>query len=104
MLVNTQGVLLRNPPADARVSFNLLDGAVRARSGTQLNEEQDNRRAGSLARWLADPDALDLRWREAPAPVATAAEVPLDFCGRRRAPLSEPGAGAAAACAGATGP
>ena len=103
-LVNTQGVLLRNPPADARVSFNLLDSAVRARSGTRLTDEQDNRRSSSLARWLADPDALDLRWREAPEPVATAPEVPLDFCGRRRAALSEPGAGAAAACAEAARP
>ncbi len=103
-LVNTQGVLLRNPPTDARVSFNLLDNAVRARTGTLLNEEQENRQAGSLSRWLADADALDLRWRDAPAPVATPAEVPLDFCGRRRAALSEPGAGAAAACAWAARP
>lgn len=99
-LVNTQGILLRNPPSDARVAGNLLDSRVRARTGTTLAAEADNRRTGNLAAWLAEADALDLRWKEAPSPVATAAEVPLDFCGRRRAPQSEPGAGAAAACGG----
>ncbi|MBI5720428.1 MAG: hypothetical protein HZC37_22355 [Burkholderiales bacterium] len=99
-LVNTQGILLRNPPADARVINNLLDSRLRQRTGTTLTADVDNRRTGDLSDWLADADALDLRWRDAPAPAATAAEVPLDFCGRRRAALSEPGAGAAAACAG----
>jgi hypothetical protein len=98
-LVNTQGILVRNPPADARVVNNLLDSAVRARRGTTLSADTGNRRTGDLGAWLADADALDLRWREAPEPVAAAAEVPLDFCGRRRAGLSEPGAAAAAACA-----
>ncbi|MCW5633353.1 MAG: hypothetical protein KIT17_08460 [Rubrivivax sp.] len=97
-LVNTQGILLRNPPADARVVNNLLDSRVRARRGTTVGADTDNRRNGDLRGWLADADALDLRWREAPEPVATAAEVPLDFCGRKRAALSEPGAGAAAPC------
>ncbi|MBL8339918.1 MAG: hypothetical protein JNL30_00505 [Rubrivivax sp.] len=99
-LINTQGVLLRNAPAEARVVHNLLDSAVRHRAGTTLSAAVDNRRNGDLARWLVDPQALDLRWREAPEPVATPAEVPLDFCGRRRAALSEPGAGAAAPCGG----
>ena len=98
-LINTQGVLLRNPPADARVLHNLMDSAVRQRRGTALTADIDNRRTGNLASWLAAPDALDLRWRDAPDPVATLPEVPLDFCGRKRAALSEPGAGAAAPCA-----
>ncbi|MBL8348302.1 MAG: hypothetical protein JNN03_22935 [Rubrivivax sp.] len=98
-LVNTQGILLRNPPSDARVLNNVLDSRLRQRAGTTVTAEADNRRTGDLSSWLADADALDLRWRDAPAPVATPAEVPLDFCGRRRAALSEPGAGAAAACA-----
>lgn len=98
-LVNTQGVLLRHAPAEARVAHNLLDSAVRQRAGATLSAAVDNRRAGNLARWVVDPLALDLRWRDAPEPVATPAEVPLDFCGRKRAALSEPGAGAAAACA-----
>ncbi len=99
-LVNTQGVLIRNPPADARVAHNVLDNRVRHRTGTTLSADIDNLRAGDLSGWLADADALDLRWRDAPAPVATPAEVPLDFCGRKRAALSEPGAGAAAPCPG----
>jgi len=98
-LVNTQGILLRNPPADARVLNNVLDSRLRRRAGTTVTADDDNRRTGNLSSWLADADALDLRWREAPGPAATPAEVPLDFCGRRRAPQSEPGAGAAAACA-----
>lgn len=102
-LVNTQGILVRNPPADARVAGNLLDSRVRARAGTTLDADVDNLRTGSLAAWLADADLLDLRWKEAPAPVATPPEAPLDFCGRRRAALSEPGAGAAAACPGNAG-
>lgn len=98
-LVNTQGILLRNPPSDARVAHNLLDSRLRQRAGTTLVADVDNRRTGDLSRWVAGADALDLRWREAPDPVATTKEVPLDFCARRRAALSEPGAGAAAACA-----
>lgn len=97
-LVNTQGVLLRNAPAEARVAHNVLDSAVRSRSGTTLGAEHDNRRAGDLGRWLLDPLALDLRWREAPEPLATPPEVALDFCARKRAALSEVGAGAAAPC------
>ncbi|MBK9133359.1 MAG: hypothetical protein IPM15_03120 [Betaproteobacteria bacterium] len=97
-LVNTQGILVRNPPADARVVNNVLDGRVRHRAGTVLAADSDNRRTGNLGSWLADADGLDLRWREAPELVATPAEVTHDFCGRRRAPQSEPGAGAAAAC------
>jgi len=98
-LVNTQGILLRNPPSDARIVNNLLDSRLRQRVGTTLTADADNQRTGHLSNWLADADLLDLRWRDAPSPVATPAEVPLDFCGRRRAALSEPGAGAAAACA-----
>jgi hypothetical protein len=97
-LVNTQGILLRNTPAEARVAHNVMEGAVRHRAGAVLNGDVDNRRASDLARWLAAPLALDLRWREVPDPVATPPEVPLDFCGRKRAALSEPGAGAAAPC------
>jgi hypothetical protein len=103
-LVNTQGILVRNPPADARVANNLLDGRVRARHGTTVVEDAQGSRFGNLGRWLADADALDLRWRKVPEPVATTTAVPLDFCGRRRAALSEPGAGAAAACADAARP
>lgn len=98
-LINTQGILLRNPPADARVLNNVLDSRIRRRAGTTVTADSDNRRTGNLSSWLADADGLDLRWREAPGPAATPTEVTLDFCGRRRAPQSEPGAGAAAACA-----
>lgn len=99
-LVNTQGVLVRNPPAEASVQNNLLDGGrVRHRSGTTLSADAGNGSGAAAA--MMTPDALDLRWREAPEPVATPAPVPLDFCGRRRGALSEPGAGAAAACPGA---
>jgi hypothetical protein len=96
-LINTQGVLLRNPPAEATVSHNLLDSALYARAGTQLTAH-DNFAERSLERWLAAPDALDLRWREAPGSVGVHPLVPLDLCARRRALANPPGAGGAVKC------
>lgn len=96
-LINTQGVLVRNPPANAMVDRNLLDDRVRARQDTYL-EVGENLRASSLTQWLQDPDALDLRWREIPPTQPAHQAAPLDFCGKRRPTESPPGATVAARC------
>jgi hypothetical protein len=96
-LVNTAGILLRNPPIDARVDANLLDAGVRGRIGSTLSEG-DNLSARDLGDHLVDPDALDLRWRRAPPLVSTASDVVDDFCARPRPRMSPPGATAAPRC------
>jgi hypothetical protein len=98
-LVNTQGVLLRSPPSEAEVLNNVMDARVRHRDGAALVAEQGNLIDG-LSRRLLSADTLDLRWRELAQPTAVLPDVPLDFCGRRRGGLTEPGAGAAAPCSG----
>ncbi len=90
-LINTQGVLLRRPPASASVDGNLLDGSVSDRVGTELTPGE-NLEAWSLQRWLQDPDALDLAWRQTPPLRRSHAGVELDFCGRPRPAHSPPGA------------
>jgi hypothetical protein len=96
-LVNTAGIGTRNPPADARVERNLLDGGLFQRRGTRL-QAADNERA-DLRELLLDADALRLGWRALPGEAhAPDPKVPGDFCGRPRPPASPPGAvvGAAA--------
>jgi hypothetical protein len=96
-LINTRGVLVRNPPATAAAVGNLLDDGLRARQGTQL-EERRNIVERALQKLLQDPDALDLRWLQLPAAQDTPADLPLDFCGKPRPALSPPGATLAARC------
>jgi hypothetical protein len=96
-LVNTQGVIVRTPPSQARVLNNLLDAGLHARDGTTLVEE-GNQRTGNLARWLTEPDALDLRWRETPRTAVLLPEVGADFCARRRGAVHTVGAGAEVPC------
>ena len=76
-------VSLRLRALEETLGVSLLQRSTRAVQLTSAGDEF-HVRAQQL---LADADALDLRWREAPVPVATPAEVPLDFCGRRRASL-----------------
>ena len=94
-LINTQGVLVRNPPSNATLANNLLDSGWRSREGTQVNALA-NLREGNLKRWIVQPDALDLRWSEVPATVPVHPAVPQDFCARRRTLANLPGAGSAA--------
>ena len=65
-LINTAGIQLRGEPSSATVTGNLLDGAIRARKGSQL-DAQDNLVADTRD-WFRDADRLDLAWRQAPAP------------------------------------
>jgi hypothetical protein len=96
-LINTQGILVRNPPSDARVVNNLLEGGIRARQGTQA-EQAGNVDASRLGDLLQDPDGLDLRWRELPNTGAVHEQAPLDFCARPRPAANPPGATTSARC------
>ena len=96
-LINTLGVLVRNPPANAFVARNLMEGKIRALASTTL-DSVGNVEASSLKDLLQDSDALDLRWREPPASMAPHEKAPLDFCGRRRPAATPPGATLAARC------
>jgi hypothetical protein len=96
-LINTRGVLVRNPPSNAVAEGNLLDEGLRARQGTQLDDRR-NLVERSLHKLLQDPDALDLRWLQLPPTQDTPADLPLDFCGKPRPALSPPGATLAARC------
>jgi hypothetical protein len=99
-LINTQGIMIRNSPAEARVLNNLMDSRIRQRRGTTLSANLANS-TGDLVSYLVAPDVLDLRWRKVPELLDTPEGIATDFCGRRRAVLSEPGAGVA--CPGADG-
>lgn len=65
-LINTAGIQLRGEPSSAEVRDNLLDGAIRARKGSQL-DARDNLVADTRD-WFRDADGLGLAWRQTPAP------------------------------------
>ena len=89
-LVNTGGIDLRRQAVSASAYGNLLEGRIRARDGAWLAESHNS--VGALARMLSAPDALDLAWRQVPAPVPRLDSVATDFCGAPRAALTLPGA------------
>lgn len=60
LLINTAGISLRGG-AQARLLRNRLDGRIRARQGSQA-EQQDNQ-LGDSRQWFVDADRLDLRER-----------------------------------------
>ncbi len=95
-LVNTLGVNLRNPPADAEVLRNVMDGGVYARQGTRVTQAENV--IGATPGLFADADALQLTWRQLPEALHLRHErAPDDFCGRPRPSASPAGAIAGAA-------
>ncbi len=102
-LINTQGILVRDRPAQAEVVGNLMEGSLLARQGGLLRQA-GNLKVGHLVDWLWAPDALDLRWRAVPELVAADPRLPTDFCGRARPASSLPGALAAGPCGAAKVP
>jgi hypothetical protein len=90
-LVNTQGMLTRNAPSDARFERNLGDGRIYSRRGTEAVDILNLRRF-DLSKLLAAPDSLDLRWLTPPEALPTDPRVPGDFCGEPRGPSTFPGA------------
>jgi hypothetical protein len=90
-LINTLGVILRNPPADAEVSRNVLDGGVYARQGTQVTQAENL--IGATPDLFSGADALQLTWRHLPEALYPRDErAPDDFCGRPRPSASPAGA------------
>jgi hypothetical protein len=102
-LVNTEGIDARHGSTQATVVGNLIEGRARARDGARLIE-QDNVRAGTLDRWLAEPHALDLRWLTMTDGARATPETERDFCGARRPPMSPPGATVETSCGAASAP
>lgn len=90
-LINTAGILVRRPPADALAANNLLDGHLQARHGATLLTEA-NITSLRLDGHLAAPDLLDLRWLRPPAESGAPSRVNDDFCGQPRSAISWPGA------------
>ncbi len=97
-LVNTLGILVREKPSSASVQGNLLEGSIRIRNGGVLLQQEHNLVASTLTDVLAEPDALDLRWRELPAMLPAHPLVPADLCGQRRPTANPPGAMLSARC------
>jgi hypothetical protein len=90
-LINTAGIDARQATTRARAVGNLLDGRLRARDGAEL-DDQDNLLADPLDALLTAPHALDLHWHESSDRTRASPETERDFCGRRRPPISPPGA------------
>ena len=90
-LINTAGIDARQATTQAVAVGNLLEGRVRARDGARI-ETRDNAQVSSLDSLLTAPNALDLRWHESSDQTRPTPETERDFCGRRRPPISPPGA------------
>ena len=98
-LLDTAGIEARFAETSARVTANIVDGAIRGRDGAVL-QDRDN-----AAPWLVElflglhpqrgfyrgPAELDLRWRREPA-LLPDSDRRIDLCGRRRGDLARPGA------------
>ena len=96
-LVNTAGIDARQPTTQAVAVGNLLEGRLRARDGARL-DAQDNATPNQLATLMTAPAALDLRWFESSDQARPTPETDRDFCGRRRPPVSPPGATVQPSC------
>lgn len=95
-LINTVGVNLRNPPADAEVLRNVLDGGIYARQDARATQAENL--TGATPDLFTGADALQLTWRHLPeALYPRHGRVPDDFCGRPRPSASPAGAIAGAA-------
>ena len=98
-LIDTGGIDARFPDTSARIADNIVDGAIRVRSGARITTD------GNRDTWLpllflglhpvrslfADPARLDLLWADRPEPVTTP-DAHRDLCGARRPPQPLPGA------------
>lgn len=96
-LVNTAGIDLRNYPASAAISNNLLEGRIRHRFGA-WSIEADNWQ-GDPRDLMPDADRLDLEFARRPRAVPSLPVVAADICGHLRGNGTIAGAVAAdAAC------
>ena len=89
-LINTAGIDIRNFPASAAVSNNLIEGRIRERAGGWFIGA--NNWQGSAHELFAEPDTLDFRDPKWPSEVPVLAAVPQDICGEPRRGVTRPGA------------
>jgi hypothetical protein len=89
-LINTAGIDVRNYPASAAVSGNLIEGRIRERAGGWAIRA-DNWQ-GSARNLFRDADRLNLEYVHRPEAVPALAAVTHDICGELRASRTLPGA------------
>jgi hypothetical protein len=98
-VLDTAGIYIRYPESSAVVTANLVDGAIRAREGALLDEE-DNASTSLWALYLgwhpmrayfADIDKLELRF-QSPPPRALVSLPGRDLCGQPRPAIAFVGA------------
>jgi hypothetical protein len=89
-LINTAGIDVRNHPASAAVSANVIEGRIRERNGGWAMRA-DNWQ-GSARSLFRDADRLDLEYVHRPEAVPALAAVTHDICGELRASRTLPGA------------
>jgi hypothetical protein len=89
-VINTAGIDVRNHPASAAVSNNVVEGRIRERGGGWTVVA--NNWEGSARRLFVDRDRLELAFAERPETVPALAAVTHDICGELRASRTLPGA------------
>jgi parallel beta-helix repeat protein len=91
-LIDTAGVLVRHPESSATGAGNLIDGGIAVRDGARF-DDRGNRTAWfawafagihPVRRLFADPEVLDLRWRDEPPRLQNSVGPDADLCGRDR--------------------
>lgn len=91
-LVGTAGIMLRYPQTSALVEGNLVDGRIAASKDAKLTEVDNLAsslagvilRGGPLRTMFADPDRLDLRWKQRLPRRARAGASASELCGKAR--------------------
>jgi hypothetical protein len=89
-LINTAGIDVRNAPASASISNNVLEGRIRQRDGGWFLET--NNLVTSATDLFKDADNLDLEFSKAPEEVPVVAAAVQDLCGLQRTQMALPGA------------
>lgn len=89
-LINTSGIVVRQPTASAYVYGNLLDGSISARNDALLT--MDSNLIANTRGIFENPDSLHLDWKDKPMAIATHIGIVDDFCKHPRSKNSPPGA------------
>lgn len=89
-LINTAGIDIRDFPASAAISNNVIEGRIRGRRGGWFAEA--NNWFGSPHAVFEDPDQLEFKWIRRPDEVPSLPLVTHDICGAERGSMTLPGA------------
>ena len=89
-LINTAGIDIRNVPASAAISNNILEGRIRERGGGWFLGA--NNWEGSAHDLFAEPDRLEFKNARWPSDVPALPTVRQDICGEPRGSTTRPGA------------